>query len=256
MNNKKFFIKLLFVLLVASSWSTASASTVFVDGIKYISPNSSQSYGFIHKSSSSSDTGVNQINIVDYILSNRLVTSGIDNNTYTLLDSYTNFSGTWFGDGATSILINEIAGYKDTNVFGYYTIDSNNNPVVNSSTVLFSGPTSAGSPSATKSFTLGSHQDFGFYLNVANTGNYYFTDASLNPIFNNSHEIHAAVFQVNSSNKYIIGFEDLRLANSDADYQDMIVSASVATPEPASMLLMGAGVLGAAFMKRRRSKAS
>ncbi|MFZ5426741.1 MAG: PEP-CTERM sorting domain-containing protein [Thermodesulfobacteriota bacterium] len=249
----------LFILASAFSPSLALSSTVVIDNVTYTSMNSNMSYGaggFIRASKYSSDSGVFKINIVDYILSNRLGANGIDSNTYTLLDSFKGFTGTWYGGGAGSILISEIAGYKNTNEFGYYTIDGNNNAVVTPSSVIFQGGDNA--PDSA-SFSLGSHQDFGFYLDVKQTGNLYYTETFRNPHLNdmagNPKEIHAAVFQVNNSNKYIIGFEDLRLKNSDADYQDMIVSVTVATPEPGTMLLMGIGAAGAAFMRRRAKRA-
>lgn len=232
------------LLALVMTATAAFGITVDINGANYTTADSLRAYDFIRKSSSSSDSGADKINVVDYILKGRL---SAGNHTYTLVNGSTNSNplDTWFATGAASIIIKEIAGYANSNTFGYYTHGTSNSIVRHQ---LFSGPEGV---NAVDSFQLSPAAQFGFYLGVPQTNNTYYTEADLNP----NQEIHAAIFQIDDSNSYILGFEDLALSTGDRDYQDMILEITVnPVPEPSTFLLLAGGLLTAGIMRRRMKK--
>ena len=240
------------------SFAYPLVNTVVIDGKIYTSPDATRQYDFIMPSNDSWDTGIDHVNVVDFILNGRL---NPVKHTYTLLNSpASTLNEMWLGVGFQSFIIDEIAGYSDTNTFGYYT-ESASNAITRHN--IFKGLDDQNTKPA--SFTFASEQNFGFYIGVPTTSKntYYYTENSLN--FNHA-TTQAAIFRVDKSNTYVIGFEDLRIGKkdlqsgkTDGDYQDMIVSVTVESapipnPEPGTMLLMGAGIAGAAWMRRRQLK--
>ena len=132
----------------------------------------------------------------------------------------------------------EIAGYANSNVFGWYDVTTG------TQTVLFNGPAGAG---ATASFTPTAN--YGFYL-ISGNGDTYFTQSSKNSA--DLDKQHFALFEDGLS--YWLGMEDLRFCGSDKDYQDMVVKitpVSTPVPLPAAIWLFGSGLLGFFGVRRR-----
>lgn len=134
----------------------------------------------------------------------------------------------------------EVAGYKNGNSFGWYEWGGDSGGYILHE--VFSGSDSA---SAAKDFTPTSQ--YGFYMKNE-PGQVFLTGGS------GDNFQHFAVF-LQPSNTFWIGVEDL-WGGGDRDYNDMVikVTAVAPVPEPATMLLLGTGLLGMAGFGRRLTK--
>ena len=153
---------------------------------------------------------------------------------------------TWNGIGASSIILEELAGYKHNTTFGWYDASTRD------SHQIFSGSDGKG---ANTTVNFGSLTDVGFYIDPnGETSNRMYTENNLNT----HNDIQVAIFKIEElENSYILGWEDLDLNGSrggDRDYQDMIVRITIAqVPEPGSMAIFGLGLLGL-FATRKKIK--
>lgn len=159
----------------------------------------------------------------------------------------TNFSFHTADVGQIATLKIEISGYETNNVFGWYSVANN----VVALHQIFNG---VATDTAIAEFTP--TIDYGFYL-TSEAGYTFYTNSTLNSVYPEKTLQHFAVFQdaLNSST-YWLGVEDLLMSGqTDNDYNDMIVKVTpkVSTvPEPATMFLLGLGLLGAAVLRLPR----
>ncbi len=210
---------------------------------------------------------------------------------FTEPDAYWKSSST--SESVIATLLIEIAGYKNYNSFGIYDKGSNSNKLEifqGADSAKASEQLSITQSGTSFNFAIGSttktfsSNEFGFYLQNK-TGAIFYSDSSLNPDNTNAYMVDHMFSYSGATDKdnkvtvkgteyafnadtWLLAFEDLKgvfnpttgklTGGSDFDFNDMIVLVDNITtstvPEPGTIVLLGAGLLGLGFYGRRRSQ--
>ena len=151
----------------------------------------------------------------------------------------------WSNSGYSSqfTLNLELAGYANNNIMGYYQGSGAGNLVY---TPVFLGQDG---PGAAASAVI--NGNFGLYLKTADN-NIFYTDRFLNN--NGSHAPQGLVYALEQGTKWMVGWEDMKFATGDNDFQDMVVTVTAA-PEPVSSALFIIGGIGLYLVRRKKISA-
>ena len=142
------------------------------------------------------------------------------------------------------ILKLEIAGYANSNKFGYYHVSDGIRHE------LFTGAEGAGAVDYI-TVNISEGDDIGFYLQVVQTGNIYYTESSRNTSARSMQ--HFALFGM-SDGSYYVASEDLSLG--DADYNDLVVKVKpMVAPEAGAGLMLVVGLTGLVGYRRKKRMA-
>lgn len=191
---------------------------------------------------------------------------------------------------ANAVMMFEFASFANTNTMGIYDLNSASSLELFSGAATTGFSTKlqiiGNSFKATYFDTLGDvvgqsaanfggDTDFGFYL--GSNGNTFYSEASKNGDWdaNGQDDDHLVAYRGTgadqmdpdqdgvygsfTSNNFILAWEDLRLDNSDRDYSDMVVMVEsfvpVSVSEPGTFALLGLGLAGLGFARRKQAKA-